>query len=231
MRLVFLGTGAGSTLGSKRVKAGIYVKGEKSAIVLDMGTGANFKLEDFNLLDFSALFITHLHIDHFNGVFDHLVQRKIRGLQPIKIFSPRGFSDIFSAYVKGGNNISAEIVESDLPSSEIGEFQVYSIKGCHSIYDVAYVVSDGKRKILYTGDTAEPCEPILSEAEKVDLIIHEASCIDECSKWGHTSVKQLLSLFPKEKLILTHIPSQIEDEVVKLAKGYKIAYDGLIVDV
>ncbi|BCU69413.1 MBL fold metallo-hydrolase [Stygiolobus caldivivus] len=231
MKLVFLGTGAGATFGSKRMKASIYVKGTNTSLVLDMGTGSNFKLEDLGLLAFSTLFITHLHIDHFNGLFDHLVQRKLRGLPQLKVYSPHGLSEIFDRYVKYGNNILAEITESDLPTAEIGEFQVYSVKGCHSIYDVAYVVSDGKKKVLYTGDTAEPCESILSEAEKVDIVVHESSCLDDCSKWGHTSLKQLLELFPKEKLILTHIPAQIEDEVKRLAKGYNIAYDGLIVDV
>ena len=231
MKIIFLGTGAGATFGSKRMKAGIYVKGEKNSVVLDMGTGANFKLEDIGLLDFSTLFITHLHIDHFNGIFDHLVQRKLKGLQTLRIYSPKGLTEVLNTYIKSGNNIYAEVLESDLPSAEVGELQVYSVKGCHSIYDVAYVISDGKKKILYTGDTAEPCEDILKESEKVDLVIHESSCIDDCSKWGHTSLKQLMELFPREKLILTHIPAQIEDEIRKLAKGYNIAFDGFIMDV
>jgi ribonuclease BN (tRNA processing enzyme) len=231
MKIYFLGTGAGSTWGSKRFKAGIYVKSEGSSVILDMGSGVNYRIEDLKLTDFKAVFITHLHIDHINGIPDHLVQRTINQMPTIDIYSPPGFSELFKTYTYLGNGISANIHEDKLPNARIGELEVYSVEGCHKIYDVAYIVTDGEKSILYTGDTLEPCESITRVIKEVDLVIHEASCIEDCSKYGHTSVKQIINLFPREKVILTHIPSQIEDKVREIAKGYNIAYDGLIIDV
>ena len=232
MKVVFIGTGAGATFGSKRVKSSIYLKSDEGySILLDLGTGANYKLEDFNLLDFSAIFITHLHIDHVSGVFDHLVQRKILRMPEIAIYSPPGFSKLLSSYKDAGNNISATVYENALPKAKIGDLEVYSVEACHSIYAVSYVITDGKKKIVYTGDTSEPCEPILKESKDADLIIHEGSCVEGCEQYGHTPIKKLISMFDTRKLIITHIPSQIEEEIKRIAKGYNLAFDGMSIDV
>jgi len=70
-----------------------------------------------------------------------------------------------------GNNVSAEVEEAELPKAKVGDLEVYSVKACHSIYAVAYVVTDGRRRVLYSGDTTEPCETILEEARDADLVV------------------------------------------------------------
>ena len=232
MRIIFIGTGAGASFGSKRVRSSIYLKSDEgTSILLDLGTGANFKLEDFNLLDFSAIFITHLHIDHVSGAFDHLVQRKVMRMPEITIYSPFGFSKLLSTYKETGNNISAIVYENELPKAKIGELEIYSVEACHSIYAVSYVITDGKRKVVYTGDTLEPCEPILKESKDADLIIHEGTCIKDCEQYGHTDISKLISLFNSKKVIITHIPSQIEEEIKRIAKGYNLAFDGMTINI
>lgn len=232
MRIVFVGTGSGATYGSHRVKSSIYIKSDQNtSILLDLGTGANFKIEDLQLLDFSAIFVTHLHIDHMSGIFDHLVQRKILRMKDVQIFSPPGFKEVLDSYKKSGNNISATVNEDKLPKAKIGDLEVYSVEACHSIYAVAYIITDGKRKILYTGDTAEPCDNILEEAKDADLIIHEGSCIDNCKQYGHTTIYEIMKLFDPKKVVVTHIPSQLENQMKEIAKGYILAYDGMIINV
>ena len=232
MRVVFVGTGAGASFGSKRVRSSIYIKSDEGvSVLLDLGTGANFKLEDLNLLDFSAIFITHLHIDHVSGIFEHLVQRKVLRMSDIPIYSPPGFSKLLSSYKETGNNISAIVYENKLPSAKIGDLEIYSVEACHSIYAVSYIVTDGKKKIIYTGDTLEPCEPILKESKDADLIIHEGTCIEGCEQYGHTSISKLINIFSNRKLIITHIPSQIEDEIKRAAKVFNLAFDGMSVDI
>ncbi|BFH72727.1 MBL fold metallo-hydrolase [Sulfurisphaera javensis] len=232
MKLVFVGTGAGATFGSKRVKSSIYLKSDDgTSILLDLGTGANFKIEDWNLLDFSSIFVTHLHIDHVSGIFDHLVQRKVLRMPEIEIYSPPGFNQLLESYKQTGNNISAIVKESKLPKAKIKDIEIYSVEACHSIYAVSYVITDGEKKILYTGDTSEPCESILYEAKDANLIIHEGSCVNDCKQYGHTSIGEIMNLFEPKKVIITHIPSQIENQVKEIAKGYILAYDGMILDV
>ncbi|AWR94272.1 MBL fold metallo-hydrolase [Acidianus brierleyi] len=229
MEITFLGTGAGSTLGSKRMKSSILIEDSGNSVLLDLGTGANFKLEDIGKLNIDAIFISHLHIDHINGIFDYLVQRKIHGMNPIKIYSPPGFGNILNQFKTEGNEIDAEVIESKLPSAKIGNIEVRSVKACHKIYAVAYIINN---KIIYSGDTAEPCNEIVSESKDAELIIHEATCVAGCEIYGHTSVKDALSIFPNDKLILTHIPSQKEKDIFQEVNNRaKIAYDGMRINV
>jgi len=231
MELTFLGTGAGSTLGSKRFKSGVLVSSGTTKIVLDMGSGANYRLEDLNALDVQALFVTHLHVDHFSGLLDHLVVRKLKGLPTLKVYSPPGLRSVLEAVKSAGNNVSAEVEEAELPKAKVGDLEVYSVKACHSIYAVAYVVTDGRRKVLYSGDTTEPCETILEEARDADLVVHEASCVTGCDSWGHTGVRELLDLIPREKLVITHIPSWLEAEIIEASVGARVAHDGMRLNV
>ena len=231
MRVVFVGTGAGATRGSSRVKSSVLIESGSTRVLLDMGTGANMRLEDLDLLDFQALFITHLHVDHFNGLFDHLVQRKILRLGQLRVYSPPGLRDVLDAYRRAGNNIDAEVVEAPEFRVRVGDLEIRSVKACHSIYALSYVVIDGRRKVIYTGDTSEPCEGIIKEAADADLIIHEASCVKGCEAYGHTPLSALKSLFPEDRLVITHIPSWQEEEIRAEAGKLQVAQDGMEIDV
>ncbi|QGA55156.1 MBL fold metallo-hydrolase [Sulfolobus sp. E5-1-F] len=228
MKITFVGTGAGSSLGLKRVKSSILINDK---VLLDLGPGAELRLEDTRINP-KALFITHLHVDHFSGIFDYLVQRKIRQIPDLEIYSPKGFLEVLNPCIKVGNNISAKIYEANLPSGKIDELEIYSIQACHSIYAVSYIISDGNTRVLYTGDTKEPCNTILENAKDVDLIIHEATCINDCTAWGHTSIKQLFELFGNKRIIATHIPAEIEEKIISLTSNkIIIAFDGLSLNV
>ena len=191
------------------------------------------RLEDMNLVSsFQALFITHTHLDHFNGLPDHLVYRKITSMPKLRVLSPRGLGGVLSAMKTVGNDIEAELEESNLPKLSLDRMQVWSVEGCHSIYSVAYVVDNGNRRVLYSGDTAEPCEPILRVAKEVDVVVHEASCLEDCSRWGHTSASQALRHFAEKRLVLTHVPSQLASQIEQYVGGKAIiARDGLTIKI
>ncbi|EWG07440.1 MAG: hypothetical protein ASUL_05591 [Candidatus Aramenus sulfurataquae] len=232
MKITFLGTGSGASFGSRRMKSSILVESKGTKVLFDLGTGANFKLEDIGKFDVDAIFVTHLHIDHVNGVFEHLVQRQVNGLPKVKVFSPPGFSRLLRDFKELGNDVDAEVVESPLPRSTIGDLQIYSVRACHKIYAVSYVIKGEGKKVLYSGDTSEPCKEILDEAKDADLIIHEASCLSGCEKFGHTAIPTAISLFSSERLVLTHIPAQKEKEIVEIVKDrVKLANDGMVIDV
>ncbi|WP_338599389.1 MBL fold metallo-hydrolase [Sulfolobus tengchongensis] len=228
MKITFLGTGAGASIGTKRVKSGILIN---DSVLFDLGPGADLRIEDLRIHP-NALFITHLHIDHFSGVFEYLVQRKIRQIPELEIYSPNGFSNVLNAYVNAGNNISAKVYEKELPEGKINELEIHAVRACHSIYAVSYIISDGNTRVLYTGDTKEPCDTILDNVKDVDLIIHESTCIDNCGNWGHTSIKQILNIFKDKKVVVTHIPVDIEEKIISLVNNkILVAFDGLTLNV
>lgn len=98
------------------------------------------------------------------------------------------------------------------------------------------------RKIVYSGDTAK-CEKMIENAEKADLLIHEATCMHEMieDRKGHTSARQAGEIARKadvEKLVLTHISRRYqgkEKELVEEAReefeNSVLAFDGEKFDV
>lgn len=233
-RLVFLGTGSGASRGTKRFKSSVLIDSGSSTLLLDAGSGSNFRLEDLNLTGkLDSVFLTHLHIDHIAGILEILVQRSITGAPPLKVYGPTGTKKYLDTIASLGNQIHYNVFEADLPQAVVGNVTVRSVRACHAIYAVSYMVEvDGKR-ILYSGDTAEPCEGVMEYAKSANLIIHEVSCLRDCSKFGHTSAMEIASLFPGKRVIATHIPVQLEREIGEEVKknGIEMAEDGKEVDV
>lgn len=221
-----MGTGSGSTVGTSRFKSGILVESQGDRVLLDFGSGVNMRLEDMNEFP-QAVFISHLHVDHFSGIFDHLVQRNIQGVPDLRVYSPPGFQEILLSYRRAGNQISAVVKEDRLPRGVEGSLEVYSVRACHKIPGVSFVITDGIKRVLYSGDTSEPCEDVLMESKRVDLVIHEASCLDDCKQWGHTSLKEVLGTFRKP--VVTHVPAQLSKKFEELIGDRGVlAKDGMV---
>lgn len=226
MRVTFLGTGSGSTLTSRRFKAGILIETRESSVLLDLGTGVNYRLDETRYPE--AIFITHLHADHFLGLPDHLVARSMRGVSPPKVYSPYGILRVLeNIYSLGTGEVFPLPVREGIVSTVVGDIEVYSVEACHVVDAYGYVVRDRRHTVLYSGDTSEPCEGIMREARGADLVIHEVSCLKGCEqRYGHTSVETIKSLpVPASKVVATHIPTQEEADIVRHLEGYRVAHD------
>ncbi|TFH16128.1 ribonuclease Z [Candidatus Bathyarchaeota archaeon] len=99
------------------------------------------------------------------------------------------------------------------------------------------------RRIIYSGDTA-PNEALLELSRGADLLIHEATFLDELSERaaedGHTTVLQAAQFAADtgvELLVLTHIssrypdPEVIKSEAVKIFPNVLAAEDFLEIDI
>jgi ribonuclease Z len=76
------------------------------------------------------------------------------------------------------------------------------------------------RKVVYSGDT-EKCQNMINNARDADLLIHEATCLDEIieDRHGHTSALQAGEIAREaeaEKLVLTHFSRRYRGEEEKL---------------
>ena len=88
-------------------------------------------------------------------------------------------------------------------------------------------------KIVYSGDT-KPCENILKISRGADLLIHDATFLEEGERRGHADVKEAARIAKKaevKQLILTHISrrytstEEIEREARKIFPNTKVAHD------
>ena len=98
------------------------------------------------------------------------------------------------------------------------------------IEDVAYLQKG--LKIVYSGDT-KPCENMIELARDADLLIHDATFLeeDEDKQKYHSSVKDAAKIAKKanvKKLILTHISRRYKKEDVdKLLKEAKEVFENV----
>jgi ribonuclease Z len=90
------------------------------------------------------------------------------------------------------------------------------------------------RKVTYSGDTI-PCENLIELGKKSDIIIHEATFSKDLSdiageKMHSTSVDAALDAIKMEakQLILTHISSRYQEDVIKLLDDAKEIFPNTI---
>jgi len=88
-------------------------------------------------------------------------------------------------------------------------------------------------KIVYSGDT-KPCDNIVKISMDADLLIHDATFLEEQAGKAHADVKQAAKIAKKanvKQLVLTHISrrytdaSELEKEARKVFENTRVAYD------
>ena len=88
-------------------------------------------------------------------------------------------------------------------------------------------------KIVYSGDT-KPCKNMITLAKDADVLIHDATFLEEDERKYHTDVKQAARIAKKadaKVLILTHLSrkyqdaSELEKEARKVFEKSFVAYD------
>jgi len=88
-------------------------------------------------------------------------------------------------------------------------------------------------KIVYSGDT-KPCDNIVKISMDADLLIHDATFLEEQAGKAHADVKQAAKIAKKanvKQLVLTHISrrytdaSELEKEAKKVFENTRVAYD------
>jgi ribonuclease Z len=226
MKLTFLGTGAGNFRGGRRQMSSALLE----EILLDCGAGTTGRLHDAALFDrVDAILISHLHTDHFAGLFDFLLHTLITGRKrPLTIVSPPGLSPILREMVRVGAMVKdpAElydfrVLEALQPEATIGPWQIRGIPLDHTVYNLGYLLSKDGTSLFYTGDTRQPSSP---DGLRADFVIHEATYADRNASiahdFGHSTASEAAhaaTVMRARRLFLTHIGSVegIDAEVLR----------------
>ncbi|MGC8660970.1 MAG: MBL fold metallo-hydrolase [Nitrososphaeria archaeon] len=230
MKLTVLGSG-GSAQTVERACASYLLDGK---ILIDAGPGSyrNLLKASYDPLQLRALFLSHLHGDHFFDIGSLIwgmsfMQRE----EPFTIVGPAGTSAMVQNMLSAANTppsfmkFSLKFIEIK-PGDQfvVQGITVLTASGKHIIEDVAYRIGD----ICYTGDTA-PSDYIVNLATGSKLLIHEASGLAENEGFlqgvGHSSSRQagqIASRAKVEKLLLSHITPAVsnkENELLNQAKS------------
>jgi len=125
----------------------IAVRRDGDVYLLDCGEGCQRQMMRFGVsyMKVKAIFITHLHLDHFLGAFGLIETMGLNGRkEKLTIYGPKGANAVF------GKKVFVDIVEIDEKFSlDMGEFTVSSFATAHSRDSLGFVFEEKERRRFY----------------------------------------------------------------------------------
>ena len=247
LRFRALGTGT-VALSPARGCAGYLVETGDVRLLIDCGSGVTRRLAELGIAwqSITHIAITHFHLDHYADLPTLLYAFRYGMLPvrsaPLEIIGPVGTKALFDklAGVYGEFMVKPAypqtILEIEplavhpLPSS----VSLSSFKVPHTAESVAYSITLGGRRVVYTGDTG--VSPDLGEwARGCDLLVAECSLPMEMAIPEHLTPEQVGELGRAAQpgmLALTHFYPPVEqvDIRAKVRRSYTgpltLAHDG-----
>lgn len=237
MRIIFLGTSHGYPEPNRKCSSALVEVGEKRYLI-DIGFDVASELitRAMPLESIDAIFITHMHGDHANGLISFLdvCSWKFKNADP-EIYLPASPEKVHSA-INGWTSLNGVELR-DFKMREIhegvifddGNIRVTAFATKHIAVSYAFLIEAEGKRVLFTGDLrvkeTEHDFPISVLDDPLDLAICEAA---------HFDAKRYLPIFEEKnnlkKLCINHYsPTHIKSvyELKELIKTpMVIACDG-----
>ena len=239
MKLHILGCGDAFGSGGRN-QSGYLVAAENRLFLLDCGptTLLAMKRAGFDPLDLDAIFLSHLHGDHFGGIpflFIEYLYRRPRS-RPLHIAGPAAteqrvrelFRLMYGA--KESPPLEFQLLEPE-KSLTIAGVEIFSFRVPHQVDEVSLALKarcDGKQ-ILFSGDSAWT-ERFIDEARGVDLFLCECTFYDK-GQGNHVRYLTLEENLPRlgcKRIVLTHLGEEMLARRNELA--VICAEDGMVLD-
>jgi ribonuclease BN (tRNA processing enzyme) len=244
MKVQFLGSGDAFGSGG-RFNTCFCVQDRRGAFLVDCGASSMIAMRKFGVDPnaIRAVFISHLHGDHFGGLPFLLLDAQLvsRRTAPLTIAGPPGLRDRLVAamenFFPGSTKVERrfELVVRELEprvSQDVEGIEVtpYIVKHpCGAPPFALRLIADGK-VLCYSGDT-EWVDSLREAASGADLLIAEAYAFDKKIKF-HLDYSTLASHLPElgtKRMILTHMNADMLERIH--GTGVEAADDGLIVSI
>jgi ribonuclease BN (tRNA processing enzyme) len=186
MRLTVIGC-SGSYPGPDSPASSYLVEADDGSrtwrLLLDLGSGALGKLQELSdPLAIDAVFLSHLHPDHWFDMSGYYVLRKYHpaGTQPrIPVYGPRGtgrrMAEAYGLPSTPGMGQEFDVHEYDEQQPvSVGPVKVEVVQVLHPVDAFALKVTHEGRSLVYSGDTAF-CEALVGLTRGADLLLAEAA--------------------------------------------------------
>jgi len=242
-KLVFLGTGTAVPVTSRGLPC-IALRLNGDIYLFDVGEGCQEKLfkAGLGVVKVKAAFITHLHGDHFYGIFGLLhSMNMMRKTSPLSIVTPLGLEKMLDSVIVGWRNklgftINLTYIDPWITAFNDGNIVVKPYPVLHNTpQSYGYIVElKNGRKIVYTGDTL-PCRSTVEACSEADVLIHESTFLSNMSSEAHSQMHStsgdagyVASLCNPRLLILTHISARYSDEYPLFIDAYRFFKNTLV---
>jgi ribonuclease BN (tRNA processing enzyme) len=216
--------------------SGYLLQAGGANVLVDVGGGVLGALQRFiRLEDLHAVWISHLHADHFADMplLYYAFAFSNRPMRKIPVLAPAGWAARVEAFVKSAVDHDMgkyfQVVElKDRGIAEIGDLRIQARAVEHGVPAFGLAARFGDRRLAYTGDSG-PCENLVTLAKGARVLVAEVG----------TELVEIPSvhLSPEEagttaahagvaRLVLTHLaPALTDDEAIERAGS---TYNGAI---
>ncbi len=221
----------------KRTRSAAWIQGEKgTSIIIDVGPDLRQQCLRENICHVDAVFLTHTHADHLNGIDDLRAFSKADKMElPLyaskedRHFLRKHFEYIFAQksekIVWGLPQLALRHVE-DGPFT-VGEFTVIMVPLVHGRWTcTGYRIGN----LAYLTDCSEVPDESLKCLENLDILVIDAL------RWNphvtHNSITESIAVAERihpKLTVFTHMSHDIshEEDGKLLPKGFCFAYDGM----
>lgn len=201
-RVTLLGTGTPGP-SAERFGPSTLVEAGDQTLLFDAGRGATIRLTQLGvpLRDLDAVFVTHFHSDHVNGLADLWLTGWLPApfggrTAPFRLFGPHGTREMMSHLEKAHQaDIRIRLADERLSASgiaidatDVSEGTAYDHQGVRvTVFDVdhgdvikpalGYRVDYGGRSVVISGDTRFSTN-LVKHAKGATLIVHEVGAAD-----------------------------------------------------
>lgn len=243
MKLHVLGCGDAFGSGGRSPSA-YLVEADERLFLLDCGPAVlpAMKRAGFDPRRLDAVFLSHLHGDHYGGLpflcLEYLHQSR-RG-RPIQVAGPPGTEEkvrqLFRLMYGGVNSqepspLHFHVLEPEKPAAVEG-IQVLPFRVPHQTDEISLglKINYAGKQLLFSGDSAWT-ERFVEQARGVDLFLCECSFYDR-GNGNHVRYVELLEALPRlecKKLLLTHLGEEMLARRGNLAVA--VAEEGMVIEI
>jgi ribonuclease BN (tRNA processing enzyme) len=225
VKLTTIGTGTAAPHPT-RVSAAHLVEAGGVRLLLDCGSGAVHRMAQLGVAwsDITHVALTHFHADHLADLPLLVMgwrwgQRPARSA-PVTLYGPPGTGALLErmAAVYGAWLLAPgfPFTVRELGADEIirlaDEVTLRTLPVPHTAESVAYSITEGARRLVYTGDTGES-EALGAWAHGCDVLVAECSLPDPMAIREHLTPRQAGALAAQaqaRRLVLTHFYPPVE---------------------
>ncbi|MDQ7032178.1 MAG: ribonuclease Z [Desulfonauticus sp.] len=213
MKITFLSVG--EAFDEHLANTSLLVSTEKLDLLIDCGFSVPpyFWQHTKNPLDLTAIYITHLHGDHYFGLPQLLLRfYEHNRSKELIILGPKGIKEklltiLDYAYSGLTNKLGFNLIFQELEADEefsLSPLLIKTFQSQHPVNCLGIGILEGKTKIYYSGDGL-PGQKARDFCKLANLVILETYTID-APKPGHNSIKQAIDIATQCKMIaLVHI--------------------------